>query len=103
MSDSGKIRAVIVDDEELARRIVGEYLSRSEDIAIVAECSNGFDAVKSIAEKEPDLGFLDVQMPKLNGCEVLELIGREVAVIFVTAYDTYAMKAFDAHAIDYLL
>ena len=78
-------------------------LSRSEDIEFVAECSNGFDAVKSIGEKQPDLVFLDVQMPKLNGFEVLELIGREVAVIFVTAYDTYAMKAFDAHAIDYLL
>ncbi len=103
MSDVEKIRAVIVDDEELARRVLREYLSSSEDIEIVAECSNGFDAVKAIGEKQPDLVFLDVQMPKLNGFEVLELIGREVAVIFVTAYDTYAMKAFDAHAIDYLL
>ena len=73
------------------------------DIEIVAECANGFDAVKAISDLDPELVFLDVQMPKLNGFEVLELIGREVAVIFVTAYDSYAMKAFDAHAIDYLL
>jgi two-component system LytT family response regulator len=69
----------------------------------VAECANGFEAVKAIAELKPDLAFLDVQMPKLNGFEVLELIGREVAVIFVTAYDEYAMRAFDEHAVDYLL
>jgi two-component system LytT family response regulator len=103
MSEVEKIRAVLVDDEELARRILREYLASSPDIEIVAECSNGFDAVKAISELRPDLVFLDVQMPKLNGFEVLELIGREVAVIFVTAYDSYAMKAFDAHAIDYLL
>jgi two-component system, LytTR family, response regulator len=72
-------------------------------VDIAAECANGFEAVKAIAEHKPDLVFLDVQMPKLDGFEVLELIGREVAVIFVTAYDQYAMKAFDAHAVDYLL
>ena len=98
-----KITAVIVDDEELARRGLREYIAASEDVEIVAECANGFDAVKAISDLHPDLVFLDVQMPKLNGFEVLELIGREVAVIFVTAYDSYAMKAFDAHAIDYLL
>jgi two-component system LytT family response regulator len=103
MSEIENIRAVIVDDEELARRVLREYLTSSPDIEIVAECSNGFDAVKAIGEQQPGLVFLDVQMPKLNGFEVLELIGREVAVIFVTAYDSYAMKAFDAHAIDYLL
>ena len=103
MSETEKIRAVIVDDEELARRVLREYLASSPDIEIVAECSNGFDAVRSISELQPDLVFLDVQMPKLNGFEVLELIGREVAVIFVTAYDSYAMQAFDANAVDYLL
>jgi two-component system LytT family response regulator len=103
MSEAEKIRAVIVDDEELARRILREYLDAHPDVEIVAECANGFDAVKVVGDLQPDLVFLDVQMPKLNGFEVLELIGREIAVIFVTAYDSYAMKAFDAHAIDYLL
>lgn len=100
----GRITAVIVDDEELARMVLREYINEnSADIDVVAECANGFEAVKAIAESKPDLVFLDVQMPKLNGFEVLELIGREVAVVFVTAYDQYAMKAFDAHAVDYLL
>ncbi len=98
-----RISAVIVDDEELARQLLREYLRGIRDIDVVAECANGFEAVKAIAEHKPDLVFLDVQMPKLNGFEVLELIGRDVAVIFTTAYDTYAMKAFDAHAVDYLL
>ena len=99
----GKISAVIVDDEELARMVLREYINEAADIEVVAECGNGFEAVKAIADFKPDLVFLDVQMPKLNGFEVLELIGREVAVVFVTAYDQYAMKAFDAHAVDYLL
>lgn len=103
MSEVEKIHAVIVDDEDLARRVLREYINAASDIEVVAECANGFDAVKTIAELQPDLVFLDVQMPKLNGFEVLELIGHEVAVIFVTAYDNYAMQAFDAHAIDYLL
>lgn len=98
-----KIRAIIVDDEELARRVLREYVSAEPGLEIVAECANGFEAVKAISESSPDLVFLDVQMPKLNGFEVLELIGRDIAVIFVTAYDSYAMKAFDAHAVDYLL
>ena len=95
--------AVIVDDEELARRLLREYLQSSPDVEIVAECANGFEAVKAISEHKPDLVFLDVQMPKLDGFEVLELIDTQVAVIFVTAYDQYAMRAFDAHAVDYLL
>ncbi len=103
MPDLRKLRAVLVDDEELACRILREYLSSESGVEIVAECFNGFEAVKAISELHPDLVFLDVQMPKLNGFEVLELIGREIAVIFVTAYDAYALKAFDAHAIDYLL
>jgi two-component system LytT family response regulator len=99
----GRIGAVIVDDEELARNLLREYLGSSREIDILAECANGFEAVKAISEHKPDLVFLDVQMPKLDGFEVLELIGRDVAVIFVTAFDQYAMKAFDAHAVDYLL
>ena len=97
------IRALIVDDEELARGLVREFLRAEEDIQIVAECASGFDAVKAIGEHRPDLVFLDVQMPKLDGFEVLELIGSEIAVVFTTAHDQYATKAFDAAAVDYLL
>ncbi len=97
------IRAMIVDDEELARQIVREFLHSEPDIEVIAECGNGFDAVKSAVELHPDLLILDVQMPKLDGFEVLELIDRETAVVFVTAFDQYAMKAFDAAAVDYLL
>ena len=97
------IRTIIVDDEDLARQILREYLSSESDIEIVAECTNGFDAVKAVGEHKPDLLLLDVQMPKLDGFEVLELIDRQIAVVFVTAYDQYAMKAFDAAAVDYLL
>ncbi len=87
----------------MARALLHEYVASSTGVEIVAECSNGFEAVKAIAEKKPDLVFLDVQMPKLDGFEVLELIGQDVAVIFVTAFDQYAMRAFDEHAVDYLL
>ena len=97
------IRALLVDDEDLARGLVREYLRTESDIVVLGECGNGFDAVKAVAELKPDLLFLDVQMPKLDGFEVLELVGREVAVIFTTAHDQYAMKAFDAAAVDYLL
>jgi len=102
-SSSGTIRAVIVDDEELARQLLREYLRDAGGVEVVAECANGFEAVKAIAEHKPDLVFLDVQMPKLDGFEVLELIDPGTAVIFVTAYDQYAMRAFDANAVDYLL
>lgn len=97
------LRAIIVDDEELARSIVRELLRPHPEIQVVAECVNGFEAVKAVAEHRPDLLFLDVQMPKLTGFDVLELIGTDVAVIFVTAYDEFAMKAFEVHAVDYLL
>ena len=100
---SGTLRAVIVDDEELARGLLREYLHASGGVEVVAECANGFEAVKAVAERKPDLVFLDVQMPKLDGFEVLELIDPGVAVIFVTAFDQYAMRAFDANAVDYLL
>ena len=98
-----KLRAAIVDDEELARAFLRDLLRGHSEIEIVAECANGFEAVKAIGETSPDLVFLDIQMPKLDGFEVLELIDPGPAVIFVTAYDEYAMRAFDAHAVDYLL
>jgi len=98
-----KCRAVIVDDEELARRVLRELLRAHNEVEVVAECANGFEAVKAVAELKPDLLFLDVQMPKLDGFEVLELIAEGPAVIFVTAYDQYALRAFEAHAVDYLL
>jgi two-component system, LytTR family, response regulator len=97
------LRVAIVDDEELARRLVREYLTDVEDVEVVAECANGFEAVKVVTEVRPDLLLLDVQMPKLTGFEVVELIGREQAVVFVTAYDQYALRAFEVHAVDYLL
>lgn len=98
-----KFRAVIVDDEELARQVLREFLSEHAEIEIAAECANGFEAVKSVTELKPDLVFLDVQMPKLDGFEVLELIGTSAAVVFVTAHDNYAIRAFEVHAVDYLL
>jgi two-component system, LytTR family, response regulator len=96
-------KALIVDDEELARHVIREYLQSHAEIEIAAECANGIEAVKAVAEHKPNLIFLDVQMPKLTGFDVLELIGTEMPVIFVTAYDEYAMRAFDVHAVDYLL
>jgi two-component system LytT family response regulator len=98
-----KFRAVIVDDEELARQVLREFLTAHPEIEIAAECANGFEAVQSVTELKPDLVFLDVQMPKLDGFEVLELIGTNAAVVFVTAHDNYAIRAFEVHAVDYLL
>lgn len=97
------LRVVIVDDEPLARAVIREYLRAHPGVEIAAECGNGFDAVKAVAELRPDLVFLDVQMPKLSGFEVVELLGREVPVVFTTAYDQYALRAFEVHAVDYLL
>ena len=97
------MRVIIVDDEDLARGLVREFLDQHLDVEIVAECANGFEAVKAITELAPDLVFLDIQMPKLNGFEVVELAGRKTKYIFVTAYDQYALKAFEVHAVDYLL
>src|SRR5580693_7307293 len=97
------LRAIIVDDEELARAYLREMLQSHPEIELVAECANGFEAVKAVNDLSPDLLFLDVQMPKLDGFEVLELIDADPAVVFVTAYDQYAMRAFDAQAADYLL
>lgn len=103
MSAHDKIRAVIVDDEDLARQVVRELLSPHSEIEIIAECPNGFEAVKAVTELKPDLLFLDIQMPKLDGFEVLELIGTDMAIIFATAYDQHALRAFEVHAVDYLL
>ncbi|OLD15985.1 MAG: DNA-binding response regulator [Acidobacteria bacterium 13_1_40CM_3_65_5] len=97
------MQTVIVDDEALARGMLREFLAAHADVEIVAECGNGFEAVKVVAEMRPDLLLLDIQMPKLDGFEVLELIGGDVTVVFVTAYDQYAIRAFEVHAVDYLL
>lgn len=97
------MKAIIVDDEEPARSLVREFLSAHRNIEIIAECANGFEAVKAVTEQHPDIMFLDIQMPKLNGFEVLELLDELPAVIFVTAFDQYALKAFEVHAADYLL
>jgi two-component system LytT family response regulator len=97
------LRVAIVDDEDPARALLREYLSRDASIEIVAECRNGFEAVKAVAETQPEIVFLDIQMPKLDGFEVLELIGRDVAVVFVTAFDEHAVRAFEVNAVDYLL
>jgi two-component system, LytTR family, response regulator len=97
------VRVIIVDDEELARVLLRELLVEHPDIEVIAECGNGFEAVKAVTEKKPDLLLLDVQMPKLDGFDVIELIGSDIPVIFCTAYDQYAIKAFQVHAVDYLL
>jgi two-component system LytT family response regulator len=97
------IRAVIVDDELPARELLREFLAADEDCEIVAECANGFEAVKAVAQHDPDLLLLDIQMPKLDGFEVLELLDRSPIVVFVTAHDEHALRAFEVHALDYLL
>ena len=97
------IKAVIIDDEPLARSIVREYLESYSEVEICAECGDGFEGVKAITQFKPYLIFLDIQMPKINGFEMLELIDNPPAIIFTTAFDEYAMKAFEFHALDYLL
>lgn len=96
-------KVVIIDDELLARSIVKEYLQSHPELELVEECGDGFAGLKSIQQHKPDLIFLDIQMPKINGFEMLELIEEPPAVIFTTAFDEYAIKAFESHAIDYLL
>jgi len=97
------LRVVVVDDEVPARLALMQVLSGMADVTVVGECQNGFEAVKVVTDVKPDALLLDVQMPKLDGFDVLELIGAEVPVIFVTAYDEFAIRAFDVHAVDYLL
>lgn len=98
-----KIRVLIIDDEHLAREIVRSYLNEDNQIEIIGECSDGFDGFKQINELKPDLVFLDVMMPKLTGFEMLELVEHPPVIIFSTAYDEYAIKAFEKNAVDYLL
>ncbi|MBN1198272.1 MAG: response regulator, partial [Bacteroidales bacterium] len=98
-----KIRTVIVEDEELARNLLKSFLKEADNIELAGECENGFEGVKMINEIKPDLVFLDIQMPKINGFELLELLDHKPHIIFATAYDQYALKAFDYHAADYLL
>jgi two-component system LytT family response regulator len=97
------MKALIIDDEPLARMIVQEYLQDYPQIHVVQECNDGFEGAKAILQHQPDLIFLDIQMPKINGFEMLELIENPPPVIFTTAFDEYALKAFEAHAVDYLL
>jgi len=97
------IRTLIVDDEPHAREILAEYLAEYPQFTVVAQCANGYEAVKAVAEHAPDLVFLDIQMPKLDGFEVLELLDAKPRVVFVTAYDEYAVRAFEVHALDYLV
>ena len=99
-----KITCLVVDDEPLARSALRMALEESGQVEIAAECANGFEAVEAVRKYRPDVLFLDIQMPRLNGFDVLELLGEEAPpVVFVTAYDDYAVRAFEAHAFDYLL
>ena len=97
------IKCLIIDDEPLARSIITEYLQQHPEITVAQECGDGFEGIKAIKQHQPDLIFLDIQMPKINGFEMLELVEQTPGVIFTTAFDNYALKAFEANAIDYLL
>ena len=97
------IRTILIDDESLARDVVKHYLRNFPDIEVVAECSDGFEGLKAISQFNPDFIFLDIQMPKINGFEMLELVENPPAVIFTTAFDEFAIKAFEVNAADYLL
>ncbi|HYC28899.1 MAG TPA: LytTR family transcriptional regulator DNA-binding domain-containing protein [Chitinophagaceae bacterium] len=97
------IKALLIDDEPLARDIIREYLQHHPQIQVVQECNDGFEGVKAIMQHQPELIFLDIQMPKISGFEMLELIEQPPAVIFTTAFDEYAIKAFENNAVDYLL
>ena len=96
-------KVLVIDDEPLARRVVREYLKDFPEFVICGESNDGFEGLKSIRQLQPDLIFLDVQMPKINGFEMLELLENPPAVVFTTAFDEYAMRAFESHAVDYLL
>ena len=98
-----KIKVIIVDDEDLARELVKKYLAGLADAELLCECSNGFEALKAIQELRPDLVFLDIQMPKIDGFELLEVLDEKPAIIFTTAFDQYAIRAFELNAVDYLL
>jgi len=96
-------RIIIVDDEPLARQLIKKYLEEFPNVEVTAECENGFEGIKVIQEKKPDFIFLDIQMPKLTGFEMLELLNNPPEIIFTTAYDQYAIRAFEMNAVDYLL
>lgn len=96
-------KVILIDDEPLARLVIREYLEEYPEIEIVAECNDGFEGAKAISTYKPDLIFLDIQMPKINGFEMLEIILEKPSVIFTTAFDEYALKAFETHALDYIL
>ncbi len=98
-----KLRTIIVEDEELARSLMKSFLKSNDKVEIIAECENGFEGIKTINELKPDLVFLDIQMPKITGFEMLELLEHKPQIIFATAYDEYALKAFEFNAADYLL
>lgn len=100
---NNQIKALIIDDEELARELVKNYVAKITGLDIVGECSNGFEGIKAIQELKPDLIFLDIQMPKLNGFEMLEILEETPEIIFITAHNQYAIKAFEMNAVDYLL
>jgi two-component system, LytTR family, response regulator len=97
------LKAIIIDDEKLARDLIKSFLTECTDIEVIKECEDGFDGLKSINEQKPDMVFLDVQMPKLTGLEILEVLDFKPAIVFTTAYDEYAIKAFEHNAADYLL
>lgn len=97
------MKVIIIDDEPLARSLLEELLEEEENIDVIASCNDGFEGLKAIQEHQPDLIFLDIQMPKITGFELLELIEKPPVVIFTTAYDEYALKAFEVNALDYLL
>jgi two-component system LytT family response regulator len=96
-------KVILIDDEPLARLVVKEYLESYPEFEVVAECNDGFEGAKAIAQFNPDLIFLDIQMPKINGFEMLEILNQRPQIIFTTAFDEFAIKAFEENAIDYLL
>ncbi len=96
-------KLIIIDDEPLARSVIKEYLAQHQDLQLVQECGDGFEGFKAIQQHQPDLVFLDIQMPKITGFEMLELLESPPSIIFTTAFDEYAIRAFEAHAVDYLL
>ncbi|MBN1158004.1 MAG: response regulator [Bacteroidales bacterium] len=98
-----KIQSIVIDDEELSRELIKNFLKDLPDVEIVRECENGFEGIKAINELNPDLVLLDIQMPKLNGFEMLELVDRPPEIIFITAHNEYAIRAFEMNAVDYLL
>jgi len=98
-----KFKIIIIEDEAPARDLLRHMLSDNEKVTVIAECSDGFDGLKEIKERKPDIIFLDIQMPKLNGFELIEVLDEKPEVIFTTAYDQYAIRAFELNAVDYLL